>query len=226
MAHYDHQRCLTDDTPEQFRRTTVLTVMKNPTRLRRVREFIAELEQYGVDLSSSSCPCRRRRGRPGRLNGCRRQRRHRLLPTRASWTCARSLPHHSYVMYTATPQAPLLVNLADILSPDFVIVLEPGHGYTGGEYFFEKHRATFVKRLTDTAVSEALDPGLVAPPDDLQLSLATYFLVLAQPEGAGPGLHAGAPFAQDRPAREVRPASCRTLTVQLAAAAQAGRARP
>jgi hypothetical protein len=46
------------------------------------------------------------------------------------------IPHHSYLQYTATPQAPLLINLVDILSPDFAEVLTPGHGYVGGADFF------------------------------------------------------------------------------------------
>ena len=59
-------------------------------------------------------------------------------------------------MYTATPQAPLLINLADVLSPDFVSVLTPGEGYTGGEYFFDEHRDRFVKRLRPTPSPSAL----------------------------------------------------------------------
>jgi len=48
-----------------------------------------------------------------------------------------SLPNHSYIQYTATPQGPLLINLMDLLSPDFHVVLTPGKTYTGGKVFFE-----------------------------------------------------------------------------------------
>ena len=48
-----------------------------------------------------------------------------------------SLPNHSYIQYTATPQGPLLINLMDLLSPDFHVVLTPGKAYTGGKVFFE-----------------------------------------------------------------------------------------
>ncbi|MBY9075949.1 Z1 domain-containing protein [Nocardioides sp. WL0053] len=175
---------LDSSTPEQFRRTTVLTVMKNPTRLKRVREFIQELEQYGVDLDKVPVLVVDDEADQAGLNaGVAKD------DTTATYQgiidLRKALPHHSYVMYTATPQAPLLVNLADTLSPDFVTVLEPGEGYTGGQYFFDEHKGTFVKRLTDVAVTEALDPGLVEPPDDLQQSMATYFLVLAN-RGKGP----------------------------------------
>jgi hypothetical protein len=171
-------------TPEKFRRTTVLTVMKNPTRLRHVREFVLELEQYGVDLATVPILVVDDEADQAGLNAA--VAKDDTTATYQSIVDLRDvLPHHSYVMYTATPQAPLLVNLADVLSPDFVTVLEPGGGYTGGKYFFQDHENTFVKRLTNAAVTQALDPGLVAPPDDLQLSLATYFLVLAN-KGEGP----------------------------------------
>ena len=50
-----------------------------------------------------------------------------------------SLPNHSYIQYTATPQAPLLINIMDLLSPKFHVVLTPGKSYTGGKTFFEEN---------------------------------------------------------------------------------------
>ena len=47
-----------------------------------------------------------------------------------------SLTNHSYIQYTATPQGPLLINLMDLLSPKFHVVLTPGKSYTGGKVFF------------------------------------------------------------------------------------------
>ena len=48
-----------------------------------------------------------------------------------------SLSNHSYIQYTATPQGPLLINIMDLLSPKFHVVLTPGKAYTGGKTFFE-----------------------------------------------------------------------------------------
>lgn len=45
-------------------------------------------------------------------------------------------PHHLYVQFTATPYAPLLLEPHDHLRPDFVELLQPGPGYTGGREFF------------------------------------------------------------------------------------------
>jgi hypothetical protein len=50
-----------------------------------------------------------------------------------------SLPNHNYIQYTATPQAPLLINIMDLLSPKFHVVLTPGQNYTGGKTFFKDH---------------------------------------------------------------------------------------
>lgn len=47
-----------------------------------------------------------------------------------------SISNHSYIQYTATPQAPLLINIMDLLSPKFHKVLTPGKAYTGGKTFF------------------------------------------------------------------------------------------
>jgi hypothetical protein len=47
-----------------------------------------------------------------------------------------SISNHSYIQYTATPQAPLLINIMDLLSPKFHEVLTPGKAYTGGKTFF------------------------------------------------------------------------------------------
>ncbi|PTU67142.1 hypothetical protein DB032_20530 [Chromobacterium sp. Panama] len=49
------------------------------------------------------------------------------------------LPHHTYIQYTATPQAPLLISLLDALSPDFAETLTPGAAYVGGSVLFARH---------------------------------------------------------------------------------------
>lgn len=46
------------------------------------------------------------------------------------------LPNHLYLQYTATPQAPLLVQIADSVSPQFCQILTPGTEYVGGKQFF------------------------------------------------------------------------------------------
>lgn len=47
-----------------------------------------------------------------------------------------SIPNHSYIQYTATPQGPLLISILDLLSPKYHVVLTPGKKYIGGKTFF------------------------------------------------------------------------------------------
>ena len=48
------------------------------------------------------------------------------------------ISNHSYIQYTATPQANILLNQRDLLRPEFCVVLEPGDEYTGGKRFFNE----------------------------------------------------------------------------------------
>lgn len=41
-----------------------------------------------------------------------------------------------YIMYTATPQANLLMEIDEVLNPDYAHILRPGPGYMGLQYFF------------------------------------------------------------------------------------------
>ncbi|WP_435769694.1 Z1 domain-containing protein [Nocardioides sp. SYSU DS0651] len=78
----------------------------------------------------------------------------------------KAVPRHLYVQYTATPYAPLLLDAADILSPQHVEFLTPGKGYTGGKQFFidNAHRVVRSVPLLDEQASKA-------PPLQLQKSL-------------------------------------------------------
>lgn len=176
---------LDPSTPEKFRRATIITVMKNPSRLNRVRELVDSLSSHGVDLSSLPVLLVDDEADQAGLNAAIQDDDKDATATyRAIVDLRSSLPRHTYLMYTATPQANLLINLADVLSPDFVTVLTPGAGYTGGEYFFEQHRNRFVRRLSSNEVTAALE-ATEEPPQTLQRALATYYLGVAQ-RGEGP----------------------------------------
>jgi Z1 domain len=88
-----------------------------------------------------------------------------------------ALPCHTFLQYTATPQAPLLINIADTLSPDFVHVLEPGEGYVGGAEFFAQH-SPYVKVIppADIPPNNAIP---VDPPESLLRALRLFFVGLA-----------------------------------------------
>ena len=50
---------------------------------------------------------------------------------------------HTYLGYTATPQAQTVIDQANKLKPDFVEPLKPGNGYTGLDTFFPKSKENF-----------------------------------------------------------------------------------
>lgn len=54
---------------------------------------------------------------------------------------------HLYVQFTATPYAPLLLGQDDHLRPDFVEMLSPGSGYTGGREFFVDSAAQVIRPI-------------------------------------------------------------------------------
>ena len=81
------------------------------------------------------------------------------------------LPWHTLLQYTATPQAVLLISIADEISPEFTCVLAAGQDYVGGKYFFEDRRDSFVRVISQ---SEFDASGLeIEPPDTLFEALAT-----------------------------------------------------
>ncbi len=75
-----------------------------------------------------------------------------------------AVPNHLYVQYTATPYAPLLLEPDDHLSPDFVEMLNPGPGYTGGREFFIDNAERVVRPIPtlDEQVPRGLPTALPA----------------------------------------------------------------
>lgn len=89
-----------------------------------------------------------------------------------------SLARHIYLMYTATPQAPLLISIADSLSPEKVTMLTPGKDYVGGADLFADPDSQFVRKITDLELPSALDPDAETAPPSLQDALAFWALAL------------------------------------------------
>lgn len=88
------------------------------------------------------------------------------------------LPHHSYLQYTATPQANLLLAQTDLLNPSFSELVTPGDAYTGGHAFF-KGAAGLTVDIPPGDVPTAQTP-LKSPPKSLLSALRYFLLVAAQ----------------------------------------------
>jgi hypothetical protein len=87
------------------------------------------------------------------------------------------MSHRTYLQYTATPQAPLLINIIDFLSPNFAEVLTPGDDYTGGREFFIE-RPELVVTIPQGDVSTNQNP-LVEPPQSLLCAMRIFFIGVA-----------------------------------------------
>lgn len=87
------------------------------------------------------------------------------------------LPHHSYLQYTATPQANLLLAQTDLLNASFAELVTPGDAYTGGKEFFSGKRP-LVREIPSTEV-----PGptiaITASPRSLLGALRHFLLTCA-----------------------------------------------
>jgi hypothetical protein len=127
----DLQRWRDGDVEEDEKKTVLITVMKERAHLDRVIRVLSQLDLSDVpslviddEADQASLNIGVRRGEESSTY-------RRVLAIREI------LPNHTYLQYTATPQALLLINLIDQLSPDFGQVLTPGSAYTGGKTFFD-----------------------------------------------------------------------------------------
>ena len=157
--------------PESEHQTVLIPVMKNHTHLRNLIQVISTLDLRGVpvlviddEADQAGLNTRVRQGDESTTY-------QRLLELR------RQLPHHTFLQYTATPQAPLLINIIDTLSPRFAAVLTPGPAYTGGrEFFLQQMQLT---RTIPPSEIPSQTNVLVEPPDSLLDALRVFFLGVA-----------------------------------------------
>lgn len=93
------------------------------------------------------------------------------------------LNRHCFVSVTATPQANMLIDTLDILSPDFGVLVDPGKGYCGLDVFHSSD--TYTIKIPDTEQS-LLDEGI---PESFISALAMFFVACAikKQRGMKPG---------------------------------------
>ena len=145
----------------------LIVVLKNRKRLEDARRVLATSELSGFPTliiddegDEASLNTQFRRGRRSAIYGS-------ILRLRAA------LRVHAYVAYTATPQANLLISGIDGLSPDFGVLVEPGHGYCGGATFFGSDRDRYVRPVP---LAEAEDEHVWGIPDGLRQAIATFLV--------------------------------------------------
>ena len=93
----------------------------------------------------------------------------------------RIFTNHTYVQYTATPQAPLFISLLDILSPSFVEILTPGDDYTGGKAFFQRNKYSKYSNVFDISDDEIYTKKnqINQIPDSLVQATMFYIITVA-----------------------------------------------
>lgn len=170
--------------PPEFRQTAIVFVLKNATRLNTLAAMFARV--FG-DLGARPSKALIIDDEADQASLNLKAAKHEQSSTYSAILGLRqSLPQHVYLMYTATPQAPLLVSIADALSPETVTVLTPGGDYVGGADLFERQDSQFVRKIDEADLETALDPLAPAPPASLVEALAywTLALVVAHEQGS------------------------------------------
>jgi hypothetical protein len=89
------------------------------------------------------------------------------------------LPSHTYLQYTATPQANLLNAITDHLSPDFGQLLEPGEGYCGLEEFFPETQLAHVVEIPPADARAVQQGAAVDRPQTLETAILYFFFSTA-----------------------------------------------
>jgi hypothetical protein len=161
-----------DATPDEQKMTALVTVMKNHRHLANLRNLLREL-----DLSRSPVLIIDDEGDQASMNTRVNQADESTTYQRIG-EIRRACPHHTFLQYTATPQAPLLISLIDTLSPNFVHVLEPGAGYIGGRELFIDRGDRHVRPIPDDELAADPDEADV-PPESLFLALRIFLLGVA-----------------------------------------------
>ncbi len=166
--------------PDDRCKTILITVMKNGSHLRNLAHLLS-----GIDLNCVPTLIIDDESDQASLN------------TRARWAARNGIdiealsedevstiyrritnlrgifPHHTFLQYTATPQANLFINIVDRLSPNFIKLLTPGNDYTGGIHFFREN-PNLIREIPLNNI-----PNLNEPPDTLLEALRYFYLGVA-----------------------------------------------
>lgn len=167
--------------PNEHCKTILLTIMKNGSRLSNLTNLMSQINLTRVPVLIIDDE-----GDQASLN------------TRARWAARAGIdfedltendvstiyrrlnelrnifPHHTFLQYTATPQANLFINIMDRLSPNFIKLLTPGDEYTGGIIFFREN-PYLIEEIPPSDLSTVNHP-LHEPPESLLRALKFFYL--------------------------------------------------
>lgn len=160
--------------PGTAKRSVLITVLKHHQRLKNLREVLERVDLNGVpvliiDDESDQAGLNAKAGKNLRTGANELSSTYRrILELKAA------IPHHTYLQYTATPQANLLIAVADVLSPSFAELVSPGDGYVGGRDFFSEYKPLCFE-IPAQQVPTVQNP-LTEAPQTLQQALQLFIL--------------------------------------------------
>lgn len=170
------------NVPQRHKKVCLVTVLKNHQRLRGLRDCLASLDMSAIpvlvidDEADQASPNTFAAANLTRGTNRKSTTYSEIVSLKAV------LPHHSYVQYTATPQANLLMALQDRLSPEFAESVTPGDGYVGGQRLFAGG-GSFVHTIPPAESAATMGSHPNGPPM-LSRALAVYLLGAAALEFA------------------------------------------
>jgi hypothetical protein len=157
--------------PEAHKRTILITVLKNHRRLQNLTDLVRALDLEGVPVLIIDDEADQASLNTEVQQGLESTTYLRLMELR------QALPHHTYLQYTATPQAPLLISIIDSLSPNFIQILTPGQDYVGGRTFFADN-LPYARVIPPGDVPTRQNP-LTEPPESLLEALRVFMVGVA-----------------------------------------------
>jgi hypothetical protein len=164
--------------PKENCSTILLTVMKNGSRLRNLTDLLRT-----VNLNNVPTLIIDDEGDQASLNTRASANANEGTPVNEGEvsTIYRRIndlrnifPNHTFLQYTATPQANLFINIMDRLSPNFIKLLTPGADYTGGNTLFIQN-PNLVREIPALQIPTNHNP-IHEPPESLLYSLKIFFL--------------------------------------------------
>lgn len=159
------------DVPDEQRQSILIAVMKHHGRLNSVVELLSSLNLQDVSALIIDDEADQASLNNDAPQGSQSTTYRRLIELK------QALPSHTLLQYTATPQAPLLINIIDSMSPNFVRVLAPGAAYTGGLEFFGP-QSSYIEAIPPQDVPTTTNL-LVAPPISLLEAMRIFMVGVA-----------------------------------------------
>jgi hypothetical protein len=152
---------------EERGRTALILIMKNPSQINKITALLNSIETSKIkaliiddeaDQVSLNTLVRKGSGESSTFAAIK--------------TLRSKLKGHLYLQYTATPYANVLLTPDDSLAPDYVELLIPGDGYTGGRAFFIENKETIFRNIGSETMKVA--PGQILP--NMERAIANFFV--------------------------------------------------